>query len=226
MQTAPSLPRSQLAEALFLPRGPAHGHAVAVLALRLAHAPRPRREARRACGPRRRAGAARARSSLPRRRPRPRRAARQPPRPSAPRSAKTVSLRAACVDRAPRARAASTRSSLFQTSNSGVASATPRLGQDVGHVLRLFGGLGVADVADMQDQVRLQHLFQRGAEGGDKLGRQVGDEAHGVGEDDLARPTGSTTPRIVGSSVAKSMSLASTSAPVMRLKSVDLPALV
>jgi hypothetical protein len=40
------------------------------------------------------------------------------------------------------------------------------------------------------------------------------------------RPEGSVTPRIVGSSVAKSMSLASTSAPVMRLNSVDLPALV
>ena len=46
-------------------------------------------------------------------------------------------------------------------------------GQDVAHILRLFLGLGVADVADMQDQVGLQHLFQRGAEGGDKLRRQV-----------------------------------------------------
>ncbi len=30
-------------------------------------------------------------------------------------------------------------------------------------------GLGMGDVADMQDQVGRQHLLQRGAEGGDKL---------------------------------------------------------
>ena len=40
------------------------------------------------------------------------------------------------------------------------------------------------------------------------------------------RPEGSVMPRIVGSSVANSMSLASTSAPVIRLNSVDFPALV
>ena len=40
------------------------------------------------------------------------------------------------------------------------------------------------------------------------------------------RPPGSSTARIVGSSVAKSMSFASTAAPVSRLNSVDLPALV
>jgi hypothetical protein len=119
----------------------------------------------------------------------------------------------------------STRSSLFQTSICGTWRLDAQRGQDVGHVGGLFGGFGVADVADMQDQVGLQHLFQRGAEGGDQLGRQVRDEAHGVGQDDLA-PEGSTTPRIVGSSVANSMSLASTSAPVIRLNSVDLPALV
>ena len=33
-------------------------------------------------------------------------------------------------------------------------------------------GLGVADVAHVQDQVGVQHLFQRGAEGGDQLGRK------------------------------------------------------
>ena len=46
------------------------------------------------------------------------------------------------------------------------------------------------------------------------------------GEALTLRPEGSTTPRIVGSSVAKSMSLARTSAPVIRLNKVDLPALV
>ena len=47
-----------------------------------------------------------------------------------------------------------------------------------------------------------------------------------VSEAITLRPEGSTTPRIVGSSVAKSMSLARTSAPVIRLNKVDLPALV
>ena len=37
-----------------------------------------------------------------------------------------------------------------------------------------------------QDQISFQNLFQGGAEGGDQLGRQVGDEAHSVGGDDLA----------------------------------------
>ncbi len=58
-------------------------------------------------------------------------------------------------------------------------------GQDLGHIGGLFGGLGVADVADVQDQVGGQHLFQRGAEGGDQLRRQVRDETHGVRQDDL-----------------------------------------
>ena len=37
----------------------------------------------------------------------------------------------------------------------------------------------------MHDQIGLQHLFQRGAEGGDQRGRQIGDEAYGVGEHGL-----------------------------------------
>ena len=49
-------------------------------------------------------------------------------------------------------------------------------------------GLGILmrDVADMQDDVRLQHLFQRGAERGDELRRQVGDEADRVRQHRLA----------------------------------------
>ena len=37
----------------------------------------------------------------------------------------------------------------------------------------------------MQDQIGFEHLFQRGAEGGDQHGRQVGDEAHRVGQHGL-----------------------------------------
>ena len=47
-----------------------------------------------------------------------------------------------------------------------------------------------------------------------------------VSETMILRPDGSSTPRIVGSSVANSMSFAKTSAPVIWLNSVDFPALV
>ena len=81
------------------------------------------------------------------------------------------------------------------------------------------------DVAHVQDEVGLDHLLQRGAEGGDQRRRQIGDEADRVGQDD-APPARQRTSRMVGSSVANTWSLASTSAPVRRLNSVDLPALV
>ena len=59
-------------------------------------------------------------------------------------------------------------------------------GQHAVHVLGLGIAVGVGDVADVQDDVGREHLLQRGAEGGDQRGRQVGDEAHRVGQDDLA----------------------------------------
>ena len=40
-------------------------------------------------------------------------------------------------------------------------------------------------VAHVQHQIRGAHLFQRGAEGGDQVGRQIGHEADGVGQDRL-----------------------------------------
>jgi hypothetical protein len=83
----------------------------------------------------------------------------------------------------------------------------------------------MGDVAHMADEVGVQHLLQRGAEGGDKLvGRS--EMKPTVSDRITSVPSGSFTARMVGSSVAKSMSLAITSAPVRRLKSVDLPALV
>ena len=48
---------------------------------------------------------------------------------------------------------------------------------------RLGLALGMGDVAHVQDQVGLEHLLERGAEGRDQLVRQVGDEADGVGQD-------------------------------------------
>ena len=66
------------------------------------------------------------------------------------------------------------------------------------------------DVAHVQDHVGLDHLLQRRAEGRDQHGRQVGDEADGVGQDRRARHAAASTARKVGSSVANSMSADST----------------
>ena len=58
------------------------------------------------------------------------------------------------------------------------------LPQDVLHVLQLRLGVFVRDVAHVQDHVGLDHLLQRGAECGDQHGRQIGNEADGIGQDD------------------------------------------
>ena len=69
-------------------------------------------------------------------------------------------------------------------------------------------------------------LLEGRAERLDQVVRQLVDEAHRVGDDDRAGPVGSVTRRLVGSSVAKSMSATKTSASARRLSSVLLPALV
>jgi tRNA dimethylallyltransferase len=60
------------------------------------------------------------------------------------------------------------------------------VGEDAAHVLGLVLGLGMGDVADVQDEVGVEHLLERRPEGRDELGGQVGDEPHGVREDDAA----------------------------------------
>ena len=55
--------------------------------------------------------------------------------------------------------------------------------QDLFDVLRLGRRIGRGDVADVQDQVGLAHFLQGRAEALDQFVRQVGDEAHGVGDD-------------------------------------------
>ena len=81
----------------------------------------------------------------------------------------------------------------------------------------------------MEDEVGVGGLFEGRAERGKQILRQVADEADGVGDDDLAiavagQPTLRCRERV--SSVAKSLSSASTSAPVSVLRSVLLPAFV
>src|SRR5215470_3052240 len=41
------------------------------------------------------------------------------------------------------------------------------------------------DIAHMQDHISSNNLLERGAEGGDQRGRQIGDESDGVGQNDF-----------------------------------------
>ena len=54
------------------------------------------------------------------------------------------------------------------------------------HILALLSGFGVGYVAYMHNKVGLAHLFQCGAEGGDEIMRQVGNESDRVGKNDAA----------------------------------------
>ena len=93
------------------------------------------------------------------------------------------------------------RSALFHTSSMRASAAVgidAEVGQHRLHVAALRLGLGVADVAHVQDEVGLDHLLQRGAEGRDQRGRQVGDEADGVGQDRCAGRSAACTSRMVG----------------------------
>ena len=115
---------------------------------------------------------------------------------------------------------------MFQTSTRrGSVGLNAKLAEHRFDVVRLRGEIPVGHVADMEDDVGLDHLLQRGAESRHQRGRQIGDEADGIREADPVAG-GSATARKVGSSVANSMSADSTLAAVMRLNSVDLPALV
>ena len=87
-------------------------------------------------------------------------------------------------------------------------------------------GVGVGAVDDVQDQVGVGDLLQRRAERLDELVGQVPDEADGVGERVRRGRRASAARRTVGSRVANRASSTSTPAPVSRLSSDDLPALV
>jgi hypothetical protein len=74
--------------------------------------------------------------------------------------------------------------------------------------------------------VRVGGLLEGRAERGEEILRQIADEADGVGDHHLALLGEAQAPRASGSSVAKSLSSVSTSAPVSVFSSVLLPALV
>ena len=58
--------------------------------------------------------------------------------------------------------------------------------EDVAHIGGLLLGFGMRNIAHMQDQIGLEHLFERRAESRDQLMRQVRDEPHRVRHDHLA----------------------------------------
>ena len=58
------------------------------------------------------------------------------------------------------------------------------LAQNVLDVVQLRLGVVVGNVAHVQDHVGLDHLLERGAERRDQHGRQIGNEADRVGQDD------------------------------------------
>ncbi|MNL75620.1 hypothetical protein D3C87_2014550 [compost metagenome] len=44
----------------------------------------------------------------------------------------------------------------------------------------------IGDIAHMQDDIGINDFFERGAERGDEIVRQVGNETHGVADHDFA----------------------------------------
>ena len=105
-------------------------------------------------------------------------------------------------------------------------SARPRSLEDPLDRLDVLLAARVRGVDQVEEQVAVVHLFERRAEGGEQVLRQVADEADRVGDDDLAARAASAGGASVGSSVANSLSSASTSRSVSVLSSVLLPAFV
>ena len=66
----------------------------------------------------------------------------------------------------------------------GIGRLNTELGKNLFDIVRLRGGILVRHIAHVQDDVGLDHLLQRGAERRHQHGRQVGDEADGVGQND------------------------------------------
>jgi hypothetical protein len=53
--------------------------------------------------------------------------------------------------------------------------------EDVQHVVALRLAVGMMRIADVDDDVRFGDLFERGAEGGNQMGREIRDETDRVG---------------------------------------------
>ena len=68
--------------------------------------------------------------------------------------------------------------------NPGIGRLDAEVAEDLAHIAGLGFGVAMGDIADMEDQVGLDHLFQGRTESGHQRGGQVRDEADGVGQDD------------------------------------------
>ena len=151
---------------------------------------------------------------------------RRPPAPSAPRSRYARGVRAATCASAS-ASAGSSASILFQTSIISACASAPT--PSSARMVRTFSAWISLSGWAMSRTCRIRSASSTSS----SVARNAATSWCGRSEmkptvsDRIARrPPGSSIARIVGSSVANSMSLASTSEPVSRLNSVDLPALV
>ena len=61
-----------------------------------------------------------------------------------------------------------------------------QLAEDLQHVRLLGVQFAMGGIANMGDDIGFEHLFQGSAERGDEFHRQIGDEAHRVGQYDVA----------------------------------------
>ena len=91
----------------------------------------------------------------------------------------------------------------------------------------MLGVVRIRGVDDLDQHVGPVDLLERRPERVDELVRQLVDEPHRVGDDRRLALAEADLARLVGSSVAKSLSSAlATSEPTSALSSVDLPAFV
>ena len=209
--------------------GRAQAHVEMRLAARRRRAPPPRHGDRARRASRRPSAARRGAPRADRRRAarRAARAARRSPRPSPPRPAPRRDCAAPGCCSAARCSGAS-RSILLSASIEAVLDrlAEAEIGEHGVHVVALRLGVGMMDVAHMDDEVGLGHFLERGAERGDEMGRQIGDEADRVGQDRAVGPTAARAAAWSDRASRRAGPAATTSARVRRLNSVDLPALV
>ena len=107
--------------------------------------------------------------------------------------------------------------------------AEAEVGEDAFDGANLLVAIGVARVDDVDQEVGVLHLLERGAErSGDQLFQaSLADEADVVSVMMTSRSCGKPAAvGLIGSSVANSLSAASASPWVIAFNSVDLPALV
>ena len=120
----------------------------------------------------------------------------------------------------------SARRSILLSTSSVSFSSMPSSSQHFIDGADLLEHRRIRGVGHVQQQVGLPGLFERGLEAGDQAVRQVADEADRVARAAPAPSWAACQRRVRVSSVANSLSAASTPAPVRAFISVLLPAFV